>query len=353
MRARSGPEAAESRTPARGRPRSWTRTPSQAPTASRPTAARPRAFAASRALAAALAPLALLGLVTVPAPLVGAVPAAAAEPSPVAAPARECAARGAEFPVRARLDATGEPRLRAGAAPRNWTVELTNTTRTRCRALHPLLVLVDAEGTLRPRQVRMEFHDGGRWRPVQREHTDRGETIGVFAGPGFEGFPLSAGDTRRVRMRLAFARDAAPDELTAEVTVVRRRGADGDWFGQSAPHRFTLLSATGRAPEATERPEPPEGRLTEESRERESRESAGHPEPGRPESGDTESGDTGAADTTGGDGLPDSWPRPELARTGQRHLPQLTALAAMFLVTGTVLLRVARKLARNASRDAA
>ncbi|MEU6733819.1 hypothetical protein ABZ929_11530 [Streptomyces physcomitrii] len=300
---------------------------------------------------------------TGPGPLVGAVPAAAAEsspmaaaaaePSPVAAPARECAARGAEFPVRARLDAAGEPRLRAGAAPRNWTVELTNTTRTRCRALHPLLVLVDAEGTLRPGQVRMEFHDGGRWRPVQREHTDRGETIGVFAGPGFEGFGLSAGDTRRVRMRLAFASDAAPDELTAEVTVVRRRGGDGDWFGQSAPHRFTLLSATGRAPEATERPEPPEGRLTEESRQGESRESAGHPEPGRPESGHPESGDTGAADTTGGHGLPDSWPRPELARTGQRHLPQLTALAAAFLLTGTVLLRVARKLARKTPRGPA
>ncbi|WP_079171041.1 MULTISPECIES: hypothetical protein [unclassified Streptomyces] len=151
------------------------------------------------------------------------------------------------FPLRTRI--RGAPaEYRAGGGFQGWDVELTNTTSQPCRNIHPVLVLTDRSGALRPGEVRLEFADpstpGGR-RPVLLEETDAREVVGVLdGGPAAAGggFTVPAGGTVRVPVRLAFTAGAHPDEITVHAAIVQRRGDDGDWVGESGAYRLTLLA---------------------------------------------------------------------------------------------------------------
>ncbi|MER5950635.1 hypothetical protein ABT127_31820 [Streptomyces sp. NPDC001904] len=157
----------------------------------------------------------------------------------------DAAADGARFPVDARIH-PGPDTYHPGDDRRRWSIDLTNTTGTGCSAIHPVLVLVDRGRELRARQIRMEFHDGTRWRPVTFEHTDEDENIGVL-DDGFPGFPVGAGKTVTVGLRLAFAEDTRPGRVVANAAVVQRRGDDGDWVGESGSYPFAIAGADADA----------------------------------------------------------------------------------------------------------
>ncbi|MFJ4773046.1 hypothetical protein ACIP88_28770 [Streptomyces uncialis] len=232
------------------------------------------------ALALALAPTLAAALVLAP----GATPAAAAGPPPHAPPARQLGPahapalpytaavspytaavpvppyppapvpgtpRAGTFPLTTRIE--GAPAVyRPGAPPESWTLGLVNTTGTGYRGVHPVVVLVDEDRTLRPEQVRLEFHDGSGWRAARTTRTGRDETVGVFDG---DGFTVPAHRTVPVRVRLAVTRDAAPGEITATAALVQRRGDDGEWVGESDPYTFEVR--TGPAAPATTTTGPP------------------------------------------------------------------------------------------------
>ncbi|MGW6025773.1 hypothetical protein [Streptomyces sp. NPDC055099] len=199
-----------------------------------------------------------------------------------------------------------------------------NTTRGLCGNIHPVVVIVDKERELRPRQVQLEFHDGTRWRPVGFERTDRDENIGVF-DDGFPGFTVEAGRTLTVRVRLSFTSEARSERAVISAAVVQRRADDGDWVGESKDYPFGIDEGDG--------------------------DSAG-----------TDSGETGAGESPGADGGSDGGRERsdtggtsyadgahELAATGPRALLGVSAVAcALFaggwaLVVGTRRLRAARK----------
>ncbi|MFI1102496.1 hypothetical protein [Streptomyces melanogenes] len=153
---------------------------------------------------------------------------------------------GADFPVDTRIHG-GPAEYRPGGGPQLWYVDLTNTTAHTCRNIHPVVVLVDRDRTLKDSQAKLEFFDaaggGGRARPVPFERTDADEHIGVF-DDGFPGFVIGAGETVTVKVRLGFTADTRPNEVTVNAAVVQRRGEDGEWVGESGGYRF------GIAPEA-------------------------------------------------------------------------------------------------------
>ncbi|MFE6890320.1 hypothetical protein [Streptomyces sp. NPDC057694] len=158
----------------------------------------------------------------------------------------DAAADGTRFPVDARID-PGPDAYHPGDGYRRWSIELTNTTGTSCAAIHPVLVLVDKDRKLKARQIRMEFHDGSRWRPVPFEHTDQDENIGVL-DDGFPGFPVGAGKTVTAEVRLAFTAGTRPGRVVADAAVVQRRGDDGDWVGESGSYPFAITPADGTGP---------------------------------------------------------------------------------------------------------
>ncbi|MFE0736721.1 hypothetical protein [Streptomyces sp. NPDC058855] len=190
------------------------------------------------------APPALPGPSAVPAPLrapaVPALPGAPAVPAP-AAP--DCGAvAGGDFPLVSRLHA-GPATYPAGGPFQGWKLDLTNTTAAPCTGIHPVLVLTDRRRALRPEHIRFEFHDAraDRWHPVAFELTEEAENVGAFSGfPGFQGFTVPPGHTLTVPVRLAFRADTAPDEVVVNAAVVQRRGADGDWVGQSGDYRLAI-----------------------------------------------------------------------------------------------------------------
>ncbi|MEJ8657505.1 hypothetical protein [Streptomyces sp. MS1.AVA.4] len=168
----------------------------------------------------------------------------------------------AEFPVAARI-VEGPAQYRAGAGAHEFSVELTNTTAEPCLNIHPVLVLTGQGRALTPDRIRMEFLDTGVqiWRPVTIEKTEQGEAVGAFgAGAGgFAGLSLPARGIFTVRVRLGFPdRATAPDAVVANAAVVQRRGADGDWVGESNDYRFSILAAEPTGP-ATEPDSPPDG----------------------------------------------------------------------------------------------
>ncbi|MEV0928609.1 hypothetical protein AB0I99_26450, partial [Streptomyces spongiicola] len=189
-------------------------------------------------------------------------PGAASPPAPGAAPVSQQPACGdpnaVEFPIVTRI-AKGPGEYRAGGDAHEFSVELSNTTARPCLNIHPVVVLTGQARALQPDRVRLEFFDGAAriWRHVTIEKTDRGEAVGAFgAGSGgFAGLSLPAGGTFSVRVRLAFPdRTTAPDTVVANAAVVQRRGADGDWVGESDDYRFDVL-----APEPAGRPSGPVG----------------------------------------------------------------------------------------------
>ncbi|MGA4841694.1 hypothetical protein [Streptomyces sp. G45] len=191
----------------------------------------PRAAAGTAAAAALLVP-ALAG-----APALAHAPSQARQPV-CAAPVRS------DFPLDARIR-EGPAVYHPGGGYRSWTVRLSNATRGVCRSIHPVVVLVDDRGELRSGQIRMEFHDGARWRPVRFERTARAEHVGVF-DDGFGGFTAGPGETVTVRVRLAFRDGTAPDRVVASAAVVQRRGDDGDWVGESGDYSFDIRADGGR-----------------------------------------------------------------------------------------------------------
>ncbi|ATL28021.1 hypothetical protein [Streptomyces formicae] len=218
-----------------------------------------RSSLASGVAAAAVA----LAPVAVGTPAVAEAPAAAG--SGVAPRGSGCAGEdSADFPVDTRIH-EGPAAYRAGGGHRNWTIDLTNTTGDSCGDVHPILVLVDGKRTLRARQIRLEFHDGTRWRPVAFEKTDQDEKIGVFGGGSegsegsegsagsddFAGFTIAPGKTLTVKTRLAFTPDARPDHVVASAALVQRKDDDGDWIGESNDYPFDIVTGGARLPSAT------------------------------------------------------------------------------------------------------
>ncbi|MBQ0829074.1 hypothetical protein [Streptomyces tagetis] len=229
-----------------------------------------RLFApASASLTAAAA---LLAAAAAPAPAPAAVEPRAAPPA--------CAAADDDhaFPLTTRIHG-GPDGYEPGGAPGTWYLDLTNTTSRACEGVHPVLVLVDDRHDLAPAQPRLEFDDEGRTYPVRFEHTDRDELVAPFGeepattapgdaatapgdaapapgdaapAPGdatpaapFGGFTVGPGETLTVTVRLAFAAQTAPNEVTATAAVVQRRGDDGEWVGQSDDYRFRIGSGEG------------------------------------------------------------------------------------------------------------
>ncbi len=210
-------------------------------------------------------------------------------------------ARGAEFPVSARLGG-GPATYERGAGWRGWRLELRDATGAGCRAVHPVAVLTDRGRALRPRDIRMEFWDARahRWWPVRFVRTDEAENVGVFGGgspgatgspgaPGFSGFTVPAGRSVVVPVRQRFTADAPEGPVTENVTAVRRRADDGDWVGQSGDYAFTVRRRDahgGRSPAESSASSVSAGRSSDGLREDES----GGPVTGPPALADTGSG---------------------------------------------------------------
>uniref|UniRef100_UPI00211D54C2 peptidase n=1 Tax=Streptomyces sp. rh34 TaxID=2034272 RepID=UPI00211D54C2 len=292
--------------------------------------------------ARALAALGLAAGITVPAALLGgpqaaALPAASAAASLAADRQPVCGDPDAkDFPIETRIQDAPD-RYASGGGYGTWFLDLTNTTDTSCRALHPVLVLADRDRRLTSDQIQLEFSEPGRPEIEHRvtwESTDRDEQIGVFggdrgeagkkegteegkedggeageagtssgtgtetdgSGEGFLGFTVPAGETVSVRVRMAFTSDTAPGPVTAHAAVVQRRHQDkakgggredGEWVGESEDYPFVIVDgATGgiREPDSpSERPRSEHPRS--ESPQPES------PRPERPDPARTDPGD--------------------------------------------------------------
>lgn len=173
----------------------------------------------------------------------GAHPAPAPAPAP-AVPSRTRATCGdgktSAFPLGARI--RGGPAVyRTGGGAQSWLLDLTNTTRTRCTDIHPVVVLTDTARALRPAHLRMEFDAPGGTLPATLEQSDRDEVIAVFdGGEGFNGFTVDAGRSLTVKVHLAFAPDAPSGEVVADAALVQRRADDGDWVGEAGGYRFSV-----------------------------------------------------------------------------------------------------------------
>ncbi|MFF0192830.1 peptidase [Streptomyces anulatus] len=335
----------------------------------------PPTSCARRRDARALAALGLAAGITVPAALLGG-PQAAALPA-VSAPASLAADRqpvcgdpaAKDFPIETRIQDAPD-RYASGGGYGTWFLDLTNTTDTTCRALHPVLVLADRDRRLTSDQIQLEFSEPGRPGVEHRvtwESTDRDEQIGVFggerddrrekaeggeegeagtstgagtgtgtgadgSGDGFLGFTVPAGETVSVRVRMAFTSDTDPGPVTAHAAVVQRRHQDkakgggredGEWVGESEDYAFVIVDgATGgiREPEQprseqprseqprSERPQPERSQPERPRAERPDPERA-DPEyvgPGRVDPGDGTRTDPG----TGREPSPDRDPAP-------------------------------------------
>ncbi|WP_406225180.1 peptidase [Streptomyces anulatus] len=295
----------------------------------------PPTSCARRRDARALAALGLAAGITVPAALLGG-PQAAALPA-VSAPASLAADRqpvcgdpaAKDFPIETRIQDAPD-RYASGGGYGTWFLDLTNTTDTTCRALHPVLVLADRDRRLTSDQIQLEFSEPGRPGVEHRvtwESTDRDEQIGVFggerddrrekaeggeegevgtstgagtgtgtgadgSGDGFLGFTVPAGETVSVRVRMAFTSDTDPGPVTAHAAVVQRRHQDkakgggredGEWVGESEDYAFVIVDgATGgiREPEQP-RSEQPRSERPQSERPQSERPRAERPDPER------------------------------------------------------------------------
>ncbi|MEU6240621.1 hypothetical protein [Streptomyces sp. NPDC047024] len=203
---------------------------------------------------------------------------------------------GRSFPLETRIHG-GPNSYAAGGDYGVWYIDLTNTTKDTCTGVHPVVVLTDERRVLKPVQPRMDFYDGSRAWPVRFVTTDEQELIGVLEGDGFGGFMVAPGKTVSVKVRLALAPDATPEQVTANAAVVQRKGDDGDWVGESNAYRFGV---------------------TEEG--------SGEEESGREESGEGESPTaptvpTASTAPTASTGMPTGTVGPGTAETGAARAP--------------------------------
>uniref|UniRef100_UPI000CD4A15F peptidase n=1 Tax=Streptomyces sp. SM11 TaxID=565557 RepID=UPI000CD4A15F len=347
--------------------------------------------------------------VAVPAALLGGPQAAALPdvPAPASLAADEQPACGdpdaKEFPIEARIQDAPD-RYASGGGYGTWFLDLTNTTDTTCRALHPVLVLSDRDRGLTSDQIQLEFSEPGRPGTEHRvtwERTDRDEQIGVFggeegeaveegeegeraasssagatgSGEAFLGFTVPAGKTVSVRVRMAFTSDTGPGPVTAHAAVVQRRHQDkakgggredGEWVGESEEYPFVIVDGATGGVREPERPRPEDSRSDRPDPERTDPErtdpGAGTrtERPGTPDGSRTDPGgdrDSGTRPPGRGDdggeerpGLPPrdgpGRPLPELARTGTALLPWTGVTAGVFLLGGAALVRHARRARR-------
>lgn len=172
----------------------------------------------------------------------------AVAPSPVTAPAPPAdrapvcgAPADTGFPIDSRLYG-GPTGYSTGLYASGFALDLRNTTKADCREVHPLVILVDRDGTLTPRQFTLRYAlPGEDWRTVPFETTDHGEAIGIPGGENGPGLTIPAGRTLTVRLRLWFAPDAPPGPVVASATTMQRRGADGAWVGESNHYAFDVV----------------------------------------------------------------------------------------------------------------
>ncbi|MFH9686553.1 peptidase [Streptomyces sp. NPDC017413] len=310
--------------------------------------------------ARALAALGLAAGITVPAALLGGPQAAALTSSP--APASWSADQqpvcgdpeAKDFPIETRIQDAPD-RYASGGGYGTWFLDLTNTTDTSCRALHPVLVLTDRGRRLTSDQIQLAFSEPGRPGIEHRvvwERTDRDEQIGVFggepddrrekaergvdgeagtssgtdtgtdtgtatgpdvdadgsgvdaSGDAFLGFTVPAGATVSVRVRMAFTSDTAPGPVTAHAAVVQRRHQDkakgggredGEWVGESEEYPFVIVDgATGGIREPDQpRSERPQSERPQSERPQSKSPQSKSPQPERPEPADPERADPG------------------------------------------------------------
>ncbi|WP_371529009.1 hypothetical protein OG302_26250 [Streptomyces sp. NBC_01283] len=263
------------------------------------------------------------------------MPAAGSVPLPGAAQPPTCSDPGSEgFPIGTRIRG-GPAAYEAGGGYRRWSVELANTTRGTCGNIHPVVVIVDKERELRPREVQLEFRDGKRWRPVAFERSDRDENVGVF-DDGFPGFTVKAGRTLAVKVRLSFTSEARSERAVISAAVVQRRADDGDWVGESEDYPFAIDAHEGQGNGDGDGDGDGDG-------------ADGGTDAG--ESGGRDGGD-GASDLHGGgsggqgdsDAGGSSSYADELAATGPRALLGVSAVAGALFAAGWALVVGARRL---------
>ncbi len=173
-------------------------------------------------------------------------------PPPSCAPADRV-----DFPLDTRIH-EGPAVYRPGGDRQEWAIDLTNATDEACVGVHPILVLVGQRQPLLPEQIRLEFHDGTRWRAVPFERTDQDENVGVL-DDGFPGFTVGPARTVTVRVRLAFTSDALQNRVVASAALVQRRENDGDWVGDSNDYGFAVAAdapdaAASDTPDASREP---------------------------------------------------------------------------------------------------
>ncbi|WP_089225853.1 hypothetical protein [Actinacidiphila glaucinigra] len=178
-----------------------------------------------------------------------------------------------DFPVTARL-LGGPHTYTAGAGPREFRVELENTSRGRLRDVHPVLVFVDRGRRLTPGQILLEYQVADpvakagnapdrSWRPVAVQHTANDENIAVVGGENGPGTTLPSRRKVSIALRLRFTAPAPAGPVTATATIMERRGADGDWVGESEGYDFEVVPSR----DATAGPQSPRpGRTGEEGR---------------------------------------------------------------------------------------
>jgi hypothetical protein len=283
---------------------------------------RPAVAAPAPPTAVALFPSPLTAAASpLPAPALLPAPPAAAAPAPQAAAFRvtatpaipapaphvgdSCAPTGRAFPLTTRIHG-GPTAYEAGGDYSIWYLDLTNTTRHTCAAVHPVVVLVDERHVLKPSQPRLEFYDGPRTRAVRFERTDEDELVGVFGGAGLT---VGPGQTLPVKVRLALTPDAVPNQVTLNAAVVQRHGDDGDWVGQSNTYRFGIDTDQNLNPDPSPSPSPNPN-------------SSPHPDP-----------------ATTPEGMPFTDAVAELASTGPGVAAAVLATLSLLLVTVGAILR--------------
>ncbi|UXY27783.1 hypothetical protein [Streptomyces sp. HUAS TT20] len=256
------------------------------------------------------------------------------------------------FPLTSRIH-DGPTTYEAGGGYGTWYIDLTNTTRQTCAAVHPVLVFVDDKRALKASQPKLEFYDGATAHDVRFETTDAHELIGVFDADGFPGFTVGPGKTVSVKVRLSLTSDAVTNAVTANAALVQRHNQDGDWIGQSNDYRFGIGVEPGPipTPTATPRSATPSGSGTplptaEESTPTKEPEQTPVAEESADDGGDGgDGGDEGGGgdrdDIRAGEGAGSrAW---ELARTGLGAGHGALAGAAVLLVVGGGAYLMARR----------
>ncbi|MFJ7197430.1 MULTISPECIES: hypothetical protein [unclassified Streptomyces] len=165
-----------------------------------------------------------------------------------------------DFPISTRIHG-GPDTYASGGGYGTWYLDLTNTTTESCRAVHPVLVLIDEDHKLTSDQIQLKFSEQARPGTEHRvtwETTDQDEHIGVFGGEdgdSFGGFTVPAGRTITVQVRMAFTSDTSPGRITVNAAIVQRQHVaggtagkagrdDGAWVGESDEYPFTVVDAS-------------------------------------------------------------------------------------------------------------